>query len=390
MHSSFCRCFDFPCTLSTPEEAYLLVSAESQIVDATRSIMNARSTTTATLLTQSGGNGSMNPVNLNEANNRWPGIVNTLSSESTWKSRLSQSSPATPQWREPERSIGLPCCALGKHKCWEVVGPAQDISQTIFRATKDLLDQHSEFLHETESVPFSIMFGLYMVGKNEKKASPTLILSCAPKKPRQKAVKLIHESGILRHYPGVLLAESSQSPTTLGQVRPLGRLNAADKDFIYFTPPSTNNVCGRSIHIMGADPQNLAFLSISQKATLGGFVRLQNAEHNELYCGLTVAHAFEDEPEAPPVSSDIEFAFYGQDDDDDTDSDSEPDLGQRKWSSLLPKFVSRVLLILDTADPPSVSQLAEQISKLCNTIEVPNEDQTYISMTRQSQGRFGN
>jgi hypothetical protein len=217
-----------------------------------------------------------------------------------------------------------------------VVGPAREISQNIFRATKDLLDQHSEFLHETESVPFSIMFGLYMVGKNEKKANPTLILSCVPKKPRQKAVKLVHESGILRHYPGVLLAESSQSPTALGQVRPLGRLNAADSDFIFFSPPTTNNVCGRPIHILGSDPETLAFVSISQKATLGGFVRLQDTENNELYCGLTVAHAFEDEPEAPPVSLDSEFAFYGQDDGDDADSESEPDLSQSKPSSLLP------------------------------------------------------
>jgi hypothetical protein len=274
----------------------------------------------------------MNSVNLNESNTRWVEIKNTLSSESTWKSRLPQISPATPQWREPERSIGLPCCSLGKHKCWEVVGPAHDISQNIFRATKDLLDQHSEFLHETESVPFSIMFGLYMVGKNEQNASPTLLLSCVPKKPRQKAVKLVDKSGILRHYPGVLLAESSQSPTALGQVRPLGCSNAADGDFIFFTPPTTNNVCGQPIHILGTDPENLAFVSISQKATLGGFVRLQNAEHNELYCGLTVAHAFEDEPEAPLVSLDMDFAFYGQDNGDDADSESELDLGQSKSS----------------------------------------------------------
>lgn len=275
-------------------------------------------------------------ANISEANIDWLGIKNKLSSESTWKSRLPQISPATPRWPEPERSIGLPCCSLGKRKCWEVVGPARDISQTLFRTTKDLLDQHSEFLHETESVPFSIMFGLYMVGKSEKKASPTLILSCVPKKPRQKAVKLIQESGILRHYPGVILAESSQSPTALGQVRPLGRLNAADSDLIFFSPPTTNNVCGRPIHVMGADPETLEFLSISQKATMGGFVRLQNAQHNELYCGLTVAHAFEDEPEPLPMPLDIEFAFCGHDDGGDTDSESEPDLSQSKSSSLLP------------------------------------------------------
>ena len=33
-----------------------------------------------------------------------------------------------------------------------------------------------------------------------------------------------------------------------------------------------------------------------------------------------------------------------------------------------------------SADQPPVSQIVEQISKLCNTIEVPSEDQNYISM----------
>ena len=166
------------------------------------------------------------------------------------------------------------------------------------------------------------MFGLYMIGRNEKKSSPTLLLSCEPKKPRTKALKLVRESGLLQDYPGVLLAESSQAPTALGLVRPLGNLSAADPDFVFFAPPTLNNVCGRPIFIMESkDPDNLAVTSVSRKATIGGFVRLRNSEYGNTYCGLTVAHAFEDELRVSPVSTDAEFAFDGSDGEEEDDAD---------------------------------------------------------------------
>jgi hypothetical protein len=272
-------------------------------------------------ITTTDRNDATDPLISNGAIQAWPELKNILTSESSWRSRIPVS-PTKIQWPEPELCIGLPCCSLGRHKCWEVVGPARDISQAIFRATKDLLDQHSEYLHETEKVPFSIMFGLYMIGRNEKKSSPTLLLSCEPKKPRTKALKLVRESGILQDFPGVLLAESSQAPTALGHVRALGNLSAADADFVFFSPPTLNNVCGRSIFAMeSSDPDNLAVTSVSRKATIGGFVRLRNSEYDNVYCGLTVAHAFEDELKATPVSTDVEFAFDGSDGEEEDDTD---------------------------------------------------------------------
>lgn len=258
----------------------------------------------------------------------WAERKGTLS-EKLWKSKLPQLSSSTVkyQWPEPEKSIGLSCCSLGKYKCWEAIGPARDISPAIFRATKEILDQHSEFLHESESVPFSIMFGLYMIGRNVEKSNPTLLLSCEPKKPRQKALKLIRESGILQEYQGVQLAEASHAPTTLGQVRPLGCLKAAESDFVFFSPPEMNNVCSRAIFIM--DQQvlgNSQSTSFPQKATIGGFLRLNNGEHEDLYCGMTVAHAFEDELELPSTPYDFDFAFEELEDDNESDNGPEVEI----------------------------------------------------------------
>jgi hypothetical protein len=282
-------------------------------------------TTTSILQASDGQDETTKPGVRNGSTTGWAERKGTLP-EKSWRSKIPQLSSSTSkyQWADPEKSIGSSCCALSKYKCWEVVGPARDISSPIFRATKELLDQHSEYLHESESIPFSIMFGLYMIGRSVEKSNPTLLLSCEPKKPRQKALKLVRESGILQEYQGVQLAEASRAPTTLGQVRPLGSLKAADSDFVFFSPPELNNVCSRAMYIMDQHGQgNFQSTSFSQKATIGGFLRLNNSEHEDFYCGLTVAHAFEDELELPTAASDFDFAFDGQEEDIGSDSEQE-------------------------------------------------------------------
>jgi len=270
--------------------------------------------------------GACSKTSLECPQSSWSKQNASLMSDTPWRNLLPSRStpPAKARWPNPELSIGVPCAPLGRNKCWEVTGPAREISSALFRIVKDILDQHSEYLHETECVPFSIMFGLYMIGRNEQKASPTLVLSCEPKKPRQKALKVIRETSILQSYPGILLAESSRSPAIAGLVRPLGALGAADGEIIYFTPPTQNNVCGLPIHVMeGFKAENVDSTTMSQKATIGGFIRLTNSENYNLYCGLTVAHAFEDEIQLDPPSGDIEFSFDEENDESSPESDSE-------------------------------------------------------------------
>jgi hypothetical protein len=330
---------------------------------------------------------SEDPSIANGAIPTWPDLKSILTSESSSRSRLS-ASPTKAQWPEPELSVGLPCCSLGKHKCWEVVGTARDVSQAIYRATKELLDQHSEFLHDTEKVPFSIMFGLYMIGPNEKKSSPTLLLSCEPKIPRKKALKLVRGSRLLEDFPGVLLAESSQAPTALGHVRPLGSLSAADPEFVFFSPPTLNNVCGRPVLAMESnDPENLAVTSISLKATIGGFVRLRNSEFDDVYCGLTVAHAFEDElkaPLKPLVAENFEFAFDGSDGEENGDGDHDEERSAGESASDLTKGLPPLCLTfgvfslnLYPGDFHSKSELARQDSRFHVMLPWSIETQIY-------------
>jgi peptide-N4-(N-acetyl-beta-glucosaminyl)asparagine amidase len=230
------------------------------------------------------------------------------------------------------------------------------------------------------------MFGLYMIGKNEKKSSPTLLLSCEPKKPRTKALKLVRECGILQDYPGVRLAESSQAPTALGQVRSLGCLNAADTDFVFFSPPTLNNVCGRPILVIESNnPDPLAVTSISQKATIGGFVRLWNSEYDDVYCGLTVAHAFEDELRAFPASTDVEFAFDSSDGEDDEDDEVEETEKRLDFCStpgpLLYHLASEILsLTINAVHHSPGSQLVEQRFKPRSMLHASTESQIHRGM----------
>lgn len=280
----------------------------------------------------------MNSTTPSTNTSTWPDLKDSLVSESPQHPQASGSTPsAQSRWPYPEASIGLPCCSLGIQKCWEVAGLAFRISQGLLRGVKDLLDQHADYLHNNVSIPFSITFGTFMVGKVEQEASPTLVLSCESELARDRCLNLVRRSGILTRYQGVLLASSSHSPTSLGRIQPPGALTAADSEFVFFSAPNTNDVCGRSIHIMERSvPRSVCPTSISRKATIGGFVRLRTSEHDDLYCGLTVAHAFEDDFRLPPESPWMDFAFNGVDPLLEKDDLGDVLMGERSCIIMLP------------------------------------------------------
>ncbi|CZR66669.1 uncharacterized protein PAC_16570 [Phialocephala subalpina] len=310
----------------------------------------------------------MNSTTPDTSTSTWPDLKDTLvSGSSHYPPTSGTSSSIRPQWRDPEASIGLPCCSLGLLKCWEVIGLALHASKPLLRGVKDFLDQHADYLHNNISTPFSITFGLFMIGRTEQNSSPTLVISCESELARDRCINLCRRSSMLIHYPGVLLASSSHSPTTLGRVQSQDALTAADNDFVFFTPPSTDNVCGRAIHVMERSvPRTLCPTSISQKATIGGFVRLRTSEHDGLYCGLTVAHAFEDDFSFPLPSPWMGFSFDGE----------EPILEKDALGD-----------VLMGEGEASESSLARHSSQLCGMINAPYGDRTYSDSVKHMEGQ---
>jgi hypothetical protein len=208
--------------------------------------------------------------------------------------------PPVAPWPFPELSIGDCCSPLGGFKCWEVGGPALIVSEGVHKAVKELLEMHVEYLHEAEPKPCFIAFKVYMIGRDEQKSNPTLLISCERKSPRQKAVKLVRDSPILKENAGFRLAESPRPPLRLMSPIRLGRsdgMNSEDELMglgavtVYYSP--TNATCGIPVYteISGGE--------FVPKATVGGFVSLRG----EIF-GLSTAHGFVEEQKPLAVPDD--------------------------------------------------------------------------------------
>lgn len=252
----------------------------------------------------------MNSTILDASTATWPYLKDNLLSDSSPRPRkFETNSSIQPQWEDTAASLGLLCGSLGSDRCWEVAGPALHVSKILLRDISEALNQHSDYLHNV-SILFSITFGLFMIGRSEHNAHPTLIISSERELTRIRCLNIVGRSGILTRYPGVLLGSSSHSPIYKQPVQSRDPSVAADSQFVFFSPPVTNNVCGRSIHIMERTvPGNLCPMSIRQKATIGGFIRLRMNGEDELYCGLTVAHTFIDESLLPLQARWVDFAL---------------------------------------------------------------------------------
>jgi len=193
-----------------------------------------------------------------------------------------------PQWPEPEASIGRSLQALGAKKCWEVKGPAREISDQILPKIRNILASCSEELNAQESVPLPILLGVYMVGKDEHNAAPIVLFSCQSRTARRKAMKIVKKSNILQSFEGVLLAEHPESPISLASDDERSFASSVVPEqmtTVYVAPPqSMDSLCGKPIFIQCETGGPLIFTRV---ATMGGIL-----QQGDTYHGLTVAHSF--------------------------------------------------------------------------------------------------
>jgi hypothetical protein len=256
--------------------------------------------------------------------------TNTLTASSTRIGLRSilKSNQSNP-WPDPRESIGESWCTLGKNWCWEPVGPAQEIVGKVFGSIKNLLESQHEYLNEGVCIPRAILFSLYMIGRTEDRARPTIMFSCENKAPRQRAVKIVRASKLLDGFPGVGLGESlrplilSRSPVQLGDQNSNEEVQMSDDALVYYFPPLTR-LYGIPIAIQNTGRHG-RYLPL-RKATIGGFISVGE----ELF-GLTVAHVFLDDFTAPESfeSNRMEYSL-------EYESDDEVDITSRGKSSIIP------------------------------------------------------
>ena len=121
-------------------------------------------------------------------------------------------------WADPHLSLGYKCNSLAGNKCWEAIGPAKEIFSIIAKSIGDLLDTRMDELGENEHIAGHILtFGMYMAGKDSSVARPMLLFICQSSEPRNRAIKLLKESEIMKAYAGVRLADTSAPPMASGR-----------------------------------------------------------------------------------------------------------------------------------------------------------------------------
>jgi hypothetical protein len=269
---------------------------------------------------------------------------------------------------DPQLSIGERCHPLGRNQCWEVIGPAREASRSIFPATRVLLESRCDFVNGDEREQPLVIFGMFMIGKNEKKAHPTLLFSCERKGPRQRAIELAKGEELLKDFPHIKLAGSARPPVALQVPTMLGSLDktvAVENDPItswieslapadtpiYYLPKK--HVCGT---VICQDKKDV--VDPVRVATLGGVVYVKGRRY-----GMTAAHAFSNSYTQVPLSNicGSEFCFddepgegLDEEEDDFVAMTSEGQKYPLCVSSLLIFFRERVLEIRNVDTNPDM------------------------------------
>ncbi|KAI1871752.1 hypothetical protein JX265_005738 [Neoarthrinium moseri] len=111
------------------------------------------------------------------------------------------------KWDKPRECIGEKQGEIqkGKYTCWRPVGRASDVWLIIRPKIKEFLD------HFGANVTLVIL-EMYMIGRTEDSAVPTILICSEDQKARKSLRKAIKESGILREWTGVGLGDTPVLP----------------------------------------------------------------------------------------------------------------------------------------------------------------------------------
>ncbi|KAH8903338.1 hypothetical protein BR93DRAFT_931367 [Coniochaeta sp. PMI_546] len=226
-------------------------------------------------------------------------------------------------WPNPQISIGRFIRKFGRVSCWEATGPARDAFNEIAPRIKDYLDR------SVEPIAVWVTWSIYMFGKTQKSANPTIVFCCDVAAHRKEVRELILESGLLDGYRGMKTAHMPKAPG-LEQLIPLAPEDSRGATCrVESTASRWNTGCGGMKVLVG---------DFGAHATIGGTIQI-----GDKFYYTTAAHPFrlrepEDEDTNSPRSgnigdddegSGIEIDGYDRDDitadaDEASDSDGDP------------------------------------------------------------------
>jgi hypothetical protein len=232
-------------------------------------------------------------------------------------------------WPEPHLSIGECWCIIGQNRCWEAIGPAKEKYDEVSGNIKNLLESQHEYLTEGICVRRFLIFDLYMIGRTEEQAKPTIIFSSENKTQRQRAQKLVRDSGILNACPGMALGESSRPLRLSNGPRPLG--DQLSNDDIEMSDDVDSSTVPEAHVYYSQQPVDIYGIPITIKKAGTGKSRGDRKSTLNLVCigeelfGLTAAHAFFDDPDDEKSTVDDIMEFSLEDEDQDVDAPEDVD-----------------------------------------------------------------
>ena len=207
-------------------------------------------------------------------------------------------------WPEPE-SIGRPCVQkMRGTECWEAVGPALELMETLSGEIKRLLEDNQELLEQGEDRQRGVAFNMWMEGSKPGSAKPIIVFSSRSKRQRSFAKVLLKDSGLLADHPSIQIKTLDKKPAVHRAAEESAAAHAENKDDsnVYLLNGSQES-CGALISL--GHPSRTATLTATFKI-------------GDSWYGMLVQHARFDDPQEPdsPTSSDEILTF-----DDDSDDD---------------------------------------------------------------------
>ncbi|KAH7064190.1 hypothetical protein BKA63DRAFT_558569 [Paraphoma chrysanthemicola] len=199
------------------------------------------------------------------------------------------------------------------YHCWVATGPHRDL---FYSQLKDsilrLLDGWSASLSSEDFVILS----LYMIGRSERTASPTICFISANERNRKEARALVKESGLLKGYPGFKTSHMSKDPAWGAELEQLGTEKehlAADDASVF--PKEAYYEFQKPVNMIGM-PVYARHASTMRAATANA-IELRG----RLYF-LTVSHVFMEAQTAavaPVAGTNIDFEIDSDEETDDLD-----------------------------------------------------------------------
>lgn len=219
----------------------------------------------------------------------------------------------TPQWPNPEESVGVLLTKLGKNNCWEAVGKVSEVSEQLSKEIKEYLANHCE--RPTAPVRWSV----YMLGREKHSANPLIMFSSKEKKAWKMVKKVIEDSDIMEApaYVAFKTGGANRQPHCDTDLVSYGLEDPTAHPRAHLNTPIRSAI-GTTVRVFGSDSDR----AVPSQATVGTLFKRGN---NLLVS--TVAHILPSTQTTPLFDKtvgedeDLEFEIDGE-----SDSDRESDV----------------------------------------------------------------